>query len=122
MPTKRSTTQRKTSTTKRTSAKKVAAKTATANKVAAKKTVATTTKKTTANKKATARRTSTGRASARRGDLIVVDSTRVGSPPREGEIVKVMTGDMSVSYEVRWGDGHRSVITPAAGTAHIVSK
>ncbi len=56
---------------------------------------------------------------ARPGDLIVIDSAQVGSPAREGEILKVIAGELSVSYQVRWGDGHETLITPAAGTAHI---
>lgn len=57
---------------------------------------------------------------ARRGDRIVIDSVHVGSPAREGEILKVSVGALSVSYQVRWGDGHETFITPVAGTAHIV--
>jgi Domain of unknown function (DUF1918) len=57
---------------------------------------------------------------ARRGDLIVVDAAKVGSPAREGEILRVMTGGLTVSYQVRWSDGHESVISPGAGAAHIL--
>jgi hypothetical protein len=85
-----------------------------AKKVTAKKVTA---KKPTA-KKAAAKKATTNRA--RRGDLIVIDSVHVGSPAREGEILKVIVGQLSVSYQVRWGDGHESFITPVAGTAHIV--
>jgi hypothetical protein len=79
-----------------------------AKKATAKKGIA---KKVTA-KKATNR--------ARRGDLIVIDSVHVGSPAREGEVLKVIHGELSVSYQVKWGDGHETLITPVAGTAHIV--
>jgi hypothetical protein len=89
-------------------AKKVTLKKVTAKKVTAKK---ATERKATA-KKATNR--------ARRGDLIVIDSVHVGSPAREGEILKVIRGELSVSYQVRWGDGHETFITPSAGTSHIV--
>jgi hypothetical protein len=68
---------------------------------------------------ATARK-STGTDRPRRGDLIVIDSTQVGSPPREGEVVKVIVGEVSLSYQVKWPDGHESVIAPAAGTARFV--
>ena len=61
-------------------------------------------------------------ADARRGDLIVIDSAQVGSPAREGEILRVMAGEMSVRYEVRWSDGHQSVITPGSGVARIVRR
>jgi hypothetical protein len=44
----------------------------------------------------------------------------VGSPSREGEILKVIEGEISVSYQVRWGNGRETLITPAPGTAHFV--
>jgi hypothetical protein len=90
-------------------AKKVTAKKVTAKKPTAKKAMA---------KKAAAKKATTNRA--RRGDLIVIDSVHVGSPAREGEILRVVVGELSVSYQVKWGDGHESFITPVAGTAHIV--
>jgi hypothetical protein len=90
-------------------AKKVTAKKVTAKKPTAKKAMA---------KKAAAKKATTNRA--RRGDLIIIDSVHVGSPAREGEILRVVVGELSVSYQVRWGDGHESFITPVAGAAHIV--
>jgi hypothetical protein len=57
---------------------------------------------------------------ARPGDLIVIDSPQVGSPAREGEILKVTVGEFSVRYEVRWGDGSETIISPGPGTARIV--
>jgi hypothetical protein len=57
---------------------------------------------------------------ARQGDLIVIDSAQVGSPPREGEVLKVIRGGVSISYRVKWTDGAETLISPAAGTAHIV--
>jgi Domain of unknown function (DUF1918) len=102
-------------------AKKATAKKSTARKVTPKrgkaKTVTAKTVKEATAKKATAKK---GTNRARRGDLIVIDSVHVGSPAREGEILKVIVGQLSVSYQVRWGDGHESFITPVAGTAHIV--
>jgi len=68
------------------------------------------------------KRSSTRAAPARRGDLLVIDSTRVGSPAREGEILKVIAGEWRVSYQVRWADGHETLISPVAGTAHIVRR
>jgi hypothetical protein len=44
----------------------------------------------------------------------------VGSPPREGEILEVIQGEVSVSYRVRWADGHETLIAPKSGTARIV--
>ena len=66
-----------------------------------------------------------GRASrptmpAQPGDFIVIDSPQVGSLPREGEVLEVIQGEVSVSYRVRWADGHQTLIEPTSGTARIV--
>ena len=83
-------------------AKKATAKKATAKKATAKKATA---------KKATA---------AQPGDFIVIDSPRVGSLPREGEVLEVIQGEVSVSYRVQWADGRQTLIAPMGGTARIV--
>lgn len=57
---------------------------------------------------------------ARPGDRIVIDSPQVGSLPREGEVLQVIQGRVSVSYRVRWADGHQTLIAPMLGSAHIV--
>lgn len=80
-----------------------------------------TTKKTTTEKaiaaKAQSRSTSRNTTTKpRAGDVIVIDSAQVGSPAREGEIVQVIEGDVSVSYRVKWADGHETLITPGAST------
>ena len=62
----------------------------------------------------------TGSMQARRGDHIVIDSPHVGSPPREGEVLTVIVGEVGVRYRVRWSDGHETLISPVAGVAHIV--
>jgi uncharacterized protein DUF1918 len=56
---------------------------------------------------------------AKRGDRIVVETERVGQAEREGEILEVLKGGISVRYRVRWGDGHESILTPAAGSVRI---
>lgn len=101
-------------------------------KKAAAKAKRTQTKKATAKKAASKATLKTGRSAtplsrssssatgAKRGDRIVIDSVHVGSPAREGEILEVVVGELSVSYQVKWGDGHESFITPVAGTAHIL--
>jgi hypothetical protein len=114
----------KKATAKKATAKKATAKKATAKKATAKKATAkkATAKKATA-KKATARggsRVSSQPMQGERGDLIVIDSAQVGSPAREGEILEVIQGEVSVSYWVRWADGHQSLIGPTSGTARIV--
>jgi hypothetical protein len=54
------------------------------------------------------------------GDFIVIDSPQVGSPAREGEVLDVIRGEVSVSYRVQWADGHQTLIAPVSGTARIV--
>jgi Domain of unknown function (DUF1918) len=56
---------------------------------------------------------------ARKGDLIVVNARRVGGPPREGEIIEVIEGELRVQYRVRWSDGHESLFAPGAGASRI---
>ena len=43
-----------------------------------------------------------------------------GSPPREGEILEVIQGAVSVSYRVQWADGRQTLIAPSLGVARIV--
>jgi hypothetical protein len=83
--------------------KKAAAKKPAAKKPAAKKAIA-----------------SAAARPARPGDLIVIDSMKVGSPPREGEVLEVIQGEVSVSYRVAWTDGHQTLIAPNLGSARVV--
>jgi hypothetical protein len=72
-------------------------------------------------KKAGGKRTGATKATeARPGDVIMVDSPQVGSPPREGEVLSVTHGSVTVSYRVKWADGHESLIMPSAGTLTVV--
>jgi hypothetical protein len=57
---------------------------------------------------------------AKAGDHIVVESEAVGQPVREGEILEVIEGEISLRYRVRWADGHESVFTPSGGSARIL--
>jgi hypothetical protein len=50
----------------------------------------------------------------------VIDSSKFGSPPREGEVLEVIKGEVRVSYRVRWPDGHESLIAPDSGSARLV--
>ena len=59
---------------------------------------------------------------ARAGDRIEVESETVGTPTREGEILEVMQGELSVRYRIRWDDGHEYVFTPSGGTARIIPR
>ena len=95
--------------------KKATAKKATAKKATAKKATAS-----HGRAETPVRRTATGAIQARRGDRIVIDSPQVGSPPREGEVLRVIHGAIGASYRVKWADGHETLISPVAGTATIV--
>jgi sRNA-binding protein len=78
-------------------------------------------KKTTGKRPAAKKTTSPSTpAPARKGDLIVIDSSKVGSPAREGEVLEVIQGQISVSYRVQWPDGHQSLIAPGLGSARVV--
>jgi hypothetical protein len=55
---------------------------------------------------------------AQQGDRIVVESERAGQPGRAGVIEEVVASEPA-RYRVRWDDGHRSTITPAAGAVRI---
>ena len=71
-------------------------------------------------KKPTPVQTAMSASAGKAGDLIVIESEKVGSPPREGEVLEVVQGQVSVSYLVRWTDGHQSLIAPGAGNTRIV--
>jgi hypothetical protein len=95
--------KRTSASTKPVATMKPAAKRATGKKPAAKKTTSP-----------------SAPAPARKGDLIVIDSSKVGSPAREGEVLEVIQGQISVSYRVQWPDGHQSLIAPGLGSARVV--
>ena len=125
MPAKKSTaktTSAKTTTAKKSTVRKTTAKKPTARKSPPKKTSA---RKTTAAKtktvKASAKKVPAAKTMAvRPGDLIVLDSAQVGSPSREGEVLQIIQGQVSVSYRVRWTDGHQTLISPMSGSARII--
>ncbi len=101
----------KKTTGKRTASSKATARTATSKKVTRKEATTKTSRRASGRSGAPSRRTSSG-ALARPGDIIVIDSTQVGSPAREGEVLNVTVGEFSVRYQVRWGDGHETIISP----------
>lgn len=57
---------------------------------------------------------------AEAGDRIIIESEKVGTPPREGEILAITESSHGPTFEVRWDDGHVSGFRPAAGSARIV--
>ena len=113
MPSKKKTVAKKKPAAKKKTSTSTSTKPVTTMKPAAKKT----TGKRPAAKKTTSPSTP---APARKGDLIVIDSSKVGSPAREGEVLEVIQGQISVSYRVQWPDGHQSLIAPGLGSARVV--
>jgi len=57
---------------------------------------------------------------AKAGDRIIVESEKVGTPARDGEILEVIASPLGVRYRVRWADGHESTFRPSAGSSRIV--
>jgi Domain of unknown function (DUF1918) len=55
------------------------------------------------------------------GDTIVVESERVDAPGRRGVIEEVFQAEPP-RYQVRWEDGHTSILAPSAGAARIERK
>ncbi|TYL50003.1 DUF1918 domain-containing protein [Nocardioides sp. BGMRC 2183] len=53
------------------------------------------------------------------GDRLVVESNKVDTPRREGEILEVHGDEGSPPYVVRWSDGHEGLTFPGPD-AHIV--
>ena len=54
------------------------------------------------------------------GDRIEVESEKVGTPARGGEILEVTESPHGPSFEVRWDDGRRTGFRPAAGSARFI--
>jgi hypothetical protein len=52
---------------------------------------------------------------------IVVESEKVGQPPREGDVLEVIEAPYGTRYRVAWDDGHESTFRPSAGSAKIIA-
>jgi hypothetical protein len=52
------------------------------------------------------------------GDHLVIESERVGQPPRTGTIEEVLSLD-PLRVRVRWENDRESTITPNAGAASV---
>jgi hypothetical protein len=52
------------------------------------------------------------------GDTLVIESERVGATGRRGVIEEVLE-EQPPRYQVRWQDGHTSILAPSAGSARI---
>lgn len=57
---------------------------------------------------------------AKVGDRLIVESAKVETPRREGEIVEVRGAGGAPPYLVRWSDGHEGLTYPGPD-AHVVS-
>ncbi len=55
------------------------------------------------------------------GDRLVVESARVDSPRREGEVLEVRGADGGPPYVVKWSDGHEGLMFPGPD-AHVVAQ
>ena len=53
------------------------------------------------------------------GDEVEIVMNKAGVPPRRGTIEKVLEED-PLRLEIRWDDGHLSVLSPKAGNLHVV--
>jgi hypothetical protein len=55
------------------------------------------------------------------GDTIVIESERVDATVRKGVIERVIR-EQPPRYEIRWEDGHTSILAPSGGSARIEQK
>jgi Domain of unknown function (DUF1918) len=55
------------------------------------------------------------------GDTIVIESKRADATARRGVIEEVVR-EQPARYQVRWEDGHTSILAPSAGSARIERK
>jgi Domain of unknown function (DUF1918) len=55
------------------------------------------------------------------GDTIVIESERADATGRRGVIEEVFREEPP-RYQVRWEDGHTSILAPSAGSARIEPK
>jgi Domain of unknown function (DUF1918) len=53
------------------------------------------------------------------GDTIVVESERADATGRRG-LIEAVLQEQPPRYQVRWEDGHTSILAPSAGSASCV--
>jgi uncharacterized protein DUF1918 len=56
---------------------------------------------------------------AKAGGRIVMESEKVGTAERRGEILEVIHHETRTEYVVRWDDGRETSIRPHAGSVRI---
>lgn len=54
----------------------------------------------------------------RAGDIIRIESNKVGTPPRRGRIEEVLQ-DEPIRITVEWEDGHLSILEPTGGNLRL---
>jgi hypothetical protein len=55
------------------------------------------------------------------GDTVVVESERADATGRKG-VIEVVLQEQPPRYQVRWEDGHTSILAPSAGSVRIERK
>lgn len=56
---------------------------------------------------------------AKVGDRVSISAKKVGQPTRTGIIRSVSKGLSGARYQVRWDDGHETVLSPGAGNLTV---
>jgi hypothetical protein len=56
---------------------------------------------------------------AKVGDRLLVESSKVDTPRREGEVMEVRGEDGGPPFVVKWSDGHEGLVFPGPD-AHVV--
>jgi len=59
---------------------------------------------------------------AKNGDHIIVESAKVGSARRSGQIVEVLQGSAGDHYRVQWEDGHQTEFFPGPNAMVVERK
>jgi hypothetical protein len=56
------------------------------------------------------------------GDRINIESHKVGSARKSGEVTEVISGSEGAHYRVRWDDGHESIMYPSSDASVVTSR
>jgi hypothetical protein len=53
------------------------------------------------------------------GDRIIIESHKVGTPRKEGEVREVIDGPSGRHYRIGWADGHESIVYPSSDASVV---
>ena len=53
------------------------------------------------------------------GDRIIIESHKVGSPRKEGQVREVIDGPGGRHYRIGWEDGHESIVFPSSDASVV---